>query len=62
MVAAALNTVLVLTAEPPLEAVYQPLNVYPLRVGVGKDESLPSEPVVAEVELTEPPLASKVMV
>ena len=35
------KTVLVVALVPPEVLVYQPLKVYPSRVGVGREESLP---------------------
>ena len=47
---------------PPVGSMYHPLNVCPLRTGVGRDVSLPSGPVCIVAGDTVPPWASNVIV
>jgi hypothetical protein len=58
----ALNSVFVVTSVPPVEVVYQPTKMQPLFVGVGKDASFQSAPVVPDVGLTVPLFALNVIV
>ena len=51
---------LAVTFVPPLFAVYQPLNVYPLRVGVGNEPTAEPDVTVQDEGVTLPPFALNV--
>jgi len=56
------TTVFAVILVPPVAAVYQPTNVWPVLVGVGKVPTVEPEVTVLDVGFTEPPLGLKVTV